>query len=127
MGYTTHADTDLVGLGVSAISHIGDSFSQIARNLASWEIALDEGRVPVWRGMALDRATTSCAPSVIQRLMCQGEIDIAALKSATTSSSPQYFAEAVQKLQPLVADGLVTIDAARASPPLVGADSSCAS
>ena len=27
MGYTTHADSDLVGLGVSAISHIGDSFS----------------------------------------------------------------------------------------------------
>ena len=29
MGYTTHADCDLIGLGVSAISHIGDSFSWI--------------------------------------------------------------------------------------------------
>src|SRR5690606_5222230 len=27
MGYTTHADSDLVGLGVSAISHVGDTFS----------------------------------------------------------------------------------------------------
>ncbi len=33
MGYTTHADSDLVGLGVSAISHIGDSFSQNPRDL----------------------------------------------------------------------------------------------
>src|SRR6185503_12778712 len=32
MGYTTHADSDLVGLGVSAISHIGDSYSQNARD-----------------------------------------------------------------------------------------------
>src|SRR5699024_9356454 len=42
MGYTTHADTDLVGLGVSAISHIGDTFSQNPRDLPSWQIALDE-------------------------------------------------------------------------------------
>ena len=33
MGYTTHADCDLIGLGVSAISHIGDSFSQNPREL----------------------------------------------------------------------------------------------
>ncbi len=26
MGYTTHADCDLIGLGVSAISHVGDEF-----------------------------------------------------------------------------------------------------
>src|SRR5690606_5284177 len=50
MGYTTHADTDLVGLGVSAISHIGDTFSQNPRDLPSWQIALDEGRLPVFRG-----------------------------------------------------------------------------
>ena len=35
MGYTTHADSDLIGLGVSAISHIGDSFSQNPRDLPS--------------------------------------------------------------------------------------------
>jgi oxygen-independent coproporphyrinogen-3 oxidase len=39
MGYTTHADSDLVGLGVSAISHIGGSFSQNPRDLPSWETA----------------------------------------------------------------------------------------
>ena len=53
MGYTTHADSDLVGMGVSAISHIGDSYSQNARDLPSWQLALDEGRLPVWRGMRL--------------------------------------------------------------------------
>ena len=43
MGYTTHADSDLIGLGVSAISHIGDSFSQNPRDLPGWETAVDHG------------------------------------------------------------------------------------
>ena len=46
MGYTTHADTDLVGLGVSAISHIGASFSQNPRDLSTWQAAIDEGHLP---------------------------------------------------------------------------------
>ena len=39
MGYTTHADSDWWASGVSAISHIGDSFSQNARDLPRWEQA----------------------------------------------------------------------------------------
>ena len=53
MGYTTHADSDLIGFGVSAISHIGESYSQNPRDLPSWQAALDEGRLPVFRGMFL--------------------------------------------------------------------------
>ena len=49
MGYTTHGDCDLVGLGVSAISHVGDTFSQNPRDLPSWEIAIDGGKLPTWR------------------------------------------------------------------------------
>jgi len=70
MGYTTHADSDLIGLGVSAISHIGDSFSQNPRDLPSWQIALDEGRLPVFRGMRLDEDDQLRA-DLIQALMCQ--------------------------------------------------------
>ena len=79
MGYTTHADSDLVGLGVSAISHIGDSFSQNPRDLISWQGAIDDGRLPVFRGMRLSEDDQLRA-DLIQRLMCQGEIPIAALE-----------------------------------------------
>src|SRR3546814_2210338 len=48
MGCTTHADSDLVGLGVSALSHIGGSFSQNPRDLPGWQLAIDEiGRAHV--------------------------------------------------------------------------------
>ena len=109
MGYTTHADTDLVGLGVSAISHIGDSFSQNPRDLPSWQIALDEGRLPVFRGMRLTEDDQLRA-DLIQRLMCQGEIPIGALERRYLIDFREYFADALERLQPLVEDGLARIE-----------------
>ena len=75
MGYTTHESCDLVGLGMSAISHISDSFSQNARDVATWETALDEGRLPLWRGLRLNTDDVIRA-DVIQDLMCQGQVDL---------------------------------------------------
>ena len=112
MGYTTHADSDLVGLGVSAISHIGDSFSQNPRDLPSWQAALDDGRLPVFRGMRLD-ADDQLRADLIQQLMCQGEIPVAALERRYGIEFEDYFADALAKLQPLVADGLVRMDSGR--------------
>ncbi|QNP40432.1 oxygen-independent coproporphyrinogen III oxidase [Lysobacter solisilvae (ex Woo and Kim 2020)] len=109
MGYTTHADSDLVGLGVSAISHIGDSFSQNPRDLPSWQLALDEGRLPVFRGMRLDEDDQLRA-DLIQALMCQGEVPIRALERRYAITFDQYFAEALVRLQPLVQDGLVRLE-----------------
>ena len=112
MGYTTHADSDLLGLGVSAISHIGDSFSQNPRDLPSWQIALDQGRLPVFRGMRLDEDDQLRA-DLIQHLMCQGEVPIGALERRYAIDFDAYFADALERLQPLVADDLVRIHSDR--------------
>ena len=112
MGYTTHADSDLVGLGVSAISHVGDTFSQNPRDLPSWQIAIDEGRLPVFRGMRLDEDDVIRA-DLIQQLMCQGEIRISALERRHAIVFREYFAEALEQLAPLEADGLVRVEDAR--------------
>jgi len=112
MGYTTHADSDLLGLGVSAISHVGDSFSQNPRDLPSWQMALDDGRLPVFRGMRMDEDDQLRA-DLIQQLMCQGEIPIAALERRHGIVFAEYFATALAKLAPLEADGLVRFEAHR--------------
>ena len=112
MGYTTHADTDLVGLGVSAISHIGDTFSQNPRDLPSWQIALDEGRLPVFRGMALSEDDQLRA-DLIQSLMCQGVIPIDALERRYAIDFAEYFSDALDRLFPLVEDGLVRVEERR--------------
>jgi oxygen-independent coproporphyrinogen-3 oxidase len=106
MGYTTHADSDLVGLGVSAISHIGSTFSQNPRDLPSWEHALDEGRLPVFRGLHMSEDDELRA-DLIQALMCQGEIPVAALERRYGIEFDRYFDGSLHALEPLEADGLV--------------------
>ena len=112
MGYTTHADSDLIGLGVSAISHIGDSFSQNPRDLPSWQAALDEGRLPVFRGMRMNEDDQLRA-DLIQQLMCQGEIPVAALERRYAIDFAEYFALALDRLAPLAEDGLVRVEEQR--------------
>ena len=111
MGYTTHAESDLVGLGVSSISHIGESFSQNPRDLPSWEIAVESGHLPIWRGMQLSEDDVIRA-DLIQRWMCQGEIDIAKFEERHNIYFSEYFAAELKKLQALSDDGLVTISPA---------------
>jgi oxygen-independent coproporphyrinogen-3 oxidase len=110
MGYTTHANCDLVGFGMSAISHIGDSFSQNARDLPDWQRAIDGGHLPVWRGRHLD-FDDLLRGEVIQQLMCQGRIDMSAIGARFAVDFASYFAEGLSQLRPLCADGLVTVTA----------------
>ena len=112
MGYTTHARCDLIGVGASAISHVGDSFSQNLRELRAWKAAIDGRRLPVWRGRALtpdDRVRGA----VIGQLMCQGAIDTGAIERRHGIDFASYFDDEIRKLQPLAADGLVRFSAGR--------------
>jgi oxygen-independent coproporphyrinogen-3 oxidase len=108
MGYTTHADSDLLGLGVSAISHLGDTYSQNPRDLHDWEAAIDAGRLPVFRGMRLS-PDDALRADLIQQLMCQGTIDIAALEERHGIHFLEYFEADLLRLLPLAADGLVEV------------------
>ena len=106
MGYTTRGGSDLLGLGVSAISHVGNSFSQNPRDLSEWERAIDSGVLPVWRGLAMD-ADDVIRADVIGRIMCQGDVDIAAIEHQYAIDFWTYFARSRELLQSLETDGLV--------------------
>ena len=108
MGYTTHAESDLIGFGVSAISHVGDSYSQNPRDLPGWEAAIDNGRLPVWRGMELS-ADDVLRADLIQQLMCQGVIDIPGLEARHQIHFLAYFEPDLIRLSDLAADGLVEV------------------
>ena len=112
MGYTTHANCDLIGVGASAISHVGDSFSQNLRDLKAWEAALDEDRLPTWRGLTL--SPDDCVRgAVIGQLMCQGRIEIAEIEQRYQITFADYFTDALEQLRPHLADGLVRIEDGR--------------
>jgi len=112
MGYTTHAESDLIGLGASSISHIGESYSQNYRELPEWESAVDQGRLPIARGLMLDEDDVIRA-DVIQQLMCRGTIDRARIEARHDIDFDAYFADSMARLLPLAADGLVSFDGSR--------------
>ena len=112
MGYTTHADCDLIGMGVSAIGKVADAYYQNPRDLPSWEIAIDAGRLPTWRGMTLD-ADDLLRADVIQQLMCRAAVDIAEIEQRHDIDFATYFAPDLARLVPLMADGLVEVGADR--------------
>ncbi len=80
-GYSTHADQDLIGLGVSSIGKVGDSYSQNFKSLPDYYAAIDAGHLPVQRGILLTQ-DDQIRRAVIQELMCHELIDCAAIGRA---------------------------------------------
>jgi len=108
-GYSTHGDCDIVGLGVSAIGRIGDSYSQSARDLTGYYAALDAGRLPIVRGLGLD-ADDVIRRELIGELMCHGVLDMLAFGARHRLRFDDYFAAELRRLQRLADDGLVVFD-----------------
>ncbi len=108
-GYSTRSPCDLVGLGMSAIGAIGDSYSQNAKTLPAYNAALDSNRLPIWRGIELSEGDR-LRRTVIQTLMCHGRVDFAPLERRYAIEFQRYFATELARLTVLEADGLVSVD-----------------
>ncbi|WP_337022262.1 oxygen-independent coproporphyrinogen III oxidase [Pantoea anthophila] len=105
-GYTTQGDSDLLGLGVSAISMVGDSYAQNQKDLNSWYSSVEQQGNGLWRGVALTR-DDCLRRDVIKTLICHFSLDFAATEAQWGICFHDYFAEDLALLKPLIADGLV--------------------
>lgn len=105
-GYTTQGDSDLLGLGVSAISMVGDSYAQNQKDLNSWYSSVEQQGNGLWRGVALTR-DDCLRQDVIKTLICHFSLDFAATEAQWGICFHDYFAEDLALLKPLIADGLV--------------------
>ncbi|MGA8203189.1 MAG: oxygen-independent coproporphyrinogen III oxidase, partial [Woeseiaceae bacterium] len=72
-GYSTHRHCDLVGLGVSSISSIGNVFAQNAVTTLEYQTLLEAGKLPVRKGVTVD-ADDRLRAAAIQALMCYDEL-----------------------------------------------------
>lgn len=109
-GYSTQPDCDLIALGVSAIGRIGATYSQNAKTLEEYYDALDQGRLPIVRGLAVNRDDL-VRRSVIMALMCQGEVQFESIELGHLIDFRRYFARELEALAELAEQGLVTLDA----------------
>jgi oxygen-independent coproporphyrinogen-3 oxidase len=110
-GYSTQPDCDLIGLGVSAIGHIGATYSQNAKTMEEYCDHLDQGRLPVARGLALSRDDLA-RRAVIMALMCQGQVLFESIEQAWLLDFQTYFAAELEQLSELADEGLVVLDGA---------------
>jgi oxygen-independent coproporphyrinogen III oxidase len=109
-GYTTRAECDLIGLGVSAIGKVGHSYSQSVRTVNAYYQHLDEGRLPIEKGLDLTMDDV-LRREVIMTLMCSMPVEFDVLNKRYGIQFVEYFAAELSQLQPYEAAGLITVDA----------------
>ena len=108
-GYSTQPDGDLIALGVSSISCVGPTFSQNVKTLDDYYDLLNQGRLPVVRGLALSRDDL-VRRSVIMALMCQGSVLFESVELSFLVDFRHYFAAELTALALMQDQGLLTLD-----------------
>jgi len=113
-GYTTHGHCDLIGLGVSAISQIGDLYCQNSSDLNQYQNSLASAQLATCRGLIGD-ADDRIRRAVIQQLICHFSLAFAEIEHSFNIDFQGYFAEIWPQLQQMAKDGLITLDAEKIS------------
>jgi oxygen-independent coproporphyrinogen-3 oxidase len=108
-GYSTHADCDLIALGVSAIGKVGPTYSQNYRTLDEYYDALDRGELPIMRGIELS-ADDLARRAIIQSLMCHFELSTESIEIAYLLDFETYFRQELEDLKLYQAEGLIDIE-----------------
>ncbi|MGE0036202.1 MAG: oxygen-independent coproporphyrinogen III oxidase [Xanthobacteraceae bacterium] len=104
-GYTTDEAAALIGFGTSAIGALPQGYVQNAASTVDYRAAIGAGRLATVRGWALtdeDRLRRD----IIERLMCDLEVDLADVTGARACSADDLSAE-LANLEPMIAHGLI--------------------
>lgn len=107
-GYSTHADCDLVGLGITAIGMVGTSYSQNLKTLDAYQAALDADRLPIMRGIELN-ADDLLRRAVITQLICHFNLRFRAAELAFGIVFREYFPRELGELATMQQDGLLIV------------------
>jgi oxygen-independent coproporphyrinogen-3 oxidase len=111
-GYTTQPESDLLAFGMTSISMTHDVYVQNHKSLKDFYQAIERDRLPIAKGVNLNRDDV-IRRTIIMELMCQFQLDKAALEAkyhlSFDTDFDEYFASEQTELQALAADGLVRL------------------
>ena len=108
-GYSTHADCDMVAMGVTAISQVNNIYSQNVRDEDSYYQMIDDGKLPLMRGLRLT-ADDMLRRELITQLICNFKLDINQFMTKQEINFGQYFEDEIKQLEIMQDDGLLNID-----------------
>ncbi|MGB6019579.1 MAG: oxygen-independent coproporphyrinogen III oxidase [Sulfurimonadaceae bacterium] len=109
-GYTTKGGADLVGVGLTSIGEGSDYYAQNFKDMKEYEAAIDAGRLPFERGVALNE-DDMIRQHVIMELMSNFKMDIRRFNADFDVDFNSYFADDLPALQPFIDESLVSVDA----------------
>jgi oxygen-independent coproporphyrinogen III oxidase len=118
-GYTTHAQAELLGFGATSVSMLDDAYAQNHKQLKDYYRAIDAGNLPTSKGYKLN-ADDIIRRDVIMSIMSGNRLDKHAIAQRYNLSFDDYFAEEIQGLQLLEADGLVNLSSQHISVTEIG-------
>ncbi|PYD14775.1 MULTISPECIES: oxygen-independent coproporphyrinogen III oxidase [Pseudomonas syringae group] len=107
-GYTTHGQCDLIGLGVSAISQVGELYSQNSSDLNEYLRLLDSDQPATRRGLICND-DDRIRRVIIQQLICHFTLDFGEIEKTFCIDFRDYFSEAWPQLLGMASDGLITL------------------
>ncbi|MFZ0583725.1 MAG: oxygen-independent coproporphyrinogen III oxidase [Candidatus Acidiferrales bacterium] len=110
-GYTTKAGADLYGMGVSAISSIGEAYAQNRREVPAYQDTVGTRGIATMRGYRLSQDDV-LRRAVIGRLLCHTVIPKHEVEQQFGISFDEYFAPELQRLEEARDEGLVALDSA---------------
>ena len=111
-GYSTHQSTDLIGLGVSAISNVNGVFAQNSPQMDVYRERVSSGQLATVRGIKLNRDDEIRA-RVIEEIMCVGSVDWLAIGELFGIDPVTYFASEQADLARFASSGIITSSAER--------------
>jgi oxygen-independent coproporphyrinogen-3 oxidase len=111
-GYSTRAEADLYGFGMSSISHFQTMYAQNTKNLPEYYKALDAGHLATHVGYRMT-GDDQIRKHVIMRLMCDLELDTRRVEERFGIDFAEYFARSLTALRPFEEDGLVQVTPGR--------------
>jgi len=109
-GYTTHGHCDLIGLGVSAVSQVGDLYCQNHSDITLYQQMLDQGQLATVRGLRCSE-DDRIRRRVIEALICDFELRFDEIESIHGIDFKAYFKDSWPALEAMAADGLIQLRA----------------
>ncbi len=112
-GYTTDRAETMLGVGSTSIGRTPSGYVQNLSETGAWARAIGDGILPIAKGFALSKDDL-LRGHVIERLMCNGEVDLDQAAQHVGASKDWYNLHEPE-LAILEADGLITRRAGRIS------------
>lgn len=108
-GYTTHAECDLIAMGVSAISQIGSVYYQNEHEMQAYSNAVETNSHAIKRGVSLSQDDI-IRRHVITHLICHFELDKTSVSKQFDIDFDTYFADSLAELEAFSKDGLINLN-----------------